>query len=92
MQDRDKIIQSLYLCTTTSREKMQQSMIENILYTLDTPMSRKEILEFVNTEYHIELDDFEIKNLLESLVAKSVLIESMHKYTLANDTKNTLAR
>jgi len=90
--EKDKIVQSLYLCTTNSREKMQQSIIENILYTLDLPLSRIELLDFIKSEFHLEIDEFELTESLKKLSSEKLLNEKDGKYNLTDDSKQNILR
>lgn len=90
--DKNKIVQSLYLCTTNSREKMQQSIIENILYSLDMPLSKFELLEFIKSEFHLEIDEFEIAETLKRLLTEKLLNDKDGKYTLTDESKQNILR
>ncbi|MDZ4148605.1 MAG: hypothetical protein U1C58_10005 [Flavobacteriaceae bacterium] len=90
--EKNKIVQSLYLCTTNSREKMQQSIIENILYSLDTPLSKVELLDFIKSEFHLEIDKFELTEALKKLSSEKILKENDGKYILTDDSKQNILR
>ncbi len=85
-KDIDKLVRNLYLCSSTSREKMQQSLIENILYSLDEPLTFQDIEDFIKSEFHIEIDTFELKETLERLTTENEISFKDQKYFL-NDTR-----
>lgn len=91
-KEKNKIIQSLYLCTTNSREKMQQSLIENILYSIGEPLSESQLLNLIKSEFLIEVDKFEIKEVLCQLVSENVLSESGGKFDLIDESKQNILR
>lgn len=90
--DKNRIVQSLYLCTTNSREKMQQSIIENILYSLDMPLSKFELLDFIKSEFHLEIDEFELAETLKRLSTEKIISEKDGKYFLSDDSKQNILR
>lgn len=90
--EKNRIVQSLYLCTTNSREKMQQSIIENILFSLDMPLSKEELFGFIKSEFHLEIDDFELNETLKKLLSGKVLEEKDNKYVLASNSKQSILR
>lgn len=91
-KEKNKIVQSLYLCSTNSREKMQQSLVENILYSIGEPLSEIELLELIKTEFHIEVDKFEIKEVIYQMVSENILLESSGKIDLVEDSKKDILR
>lgn len=90
--EKNRIVQSLYLCTTNSREKMQQSIIENILFSLDMPLSKLELLDFIKSEFHLEIDDFELNETLKKLLSEKILDEKDSKYILTSNSKQSILR
>jgi hypothetical protein len=91
-KEKNKIVQSLYLCSTNSREKMQQSLIENILYSIGEPLSEIELLDLIKTEFHIEVDKFEIKEVICQMVSENILTESAGKFDLVEESKQDILR
>lgn len=91
-KEKNKIVQSLYLCTTNSREKMQQSIIENILFSMDIPLSKSEIIDFIKSEFHLEIDEFELVETLKKLSSEKLLSENGGKYILTDDSKKNILR
>ena len=89
-EEKNKIVQSLYLCTTNSREKMQQSIVENILYTLDAALSKSEIVDFIKSEFHLEIDEFELNELLEKLTSENLLKYKDEKFSLTEENKKII--
>ncbi|MEX2514068.1 MAG: hypothetical protein WD398_14270 [Cyclobacteriaceae bacterium] len=90
--ENNKIVQSLYLCTTNSREKMQQSIIENILFSLDMALSKSELIDFIKSEFHLEIDDFELTETLKKLSTEKSIDETAGKYVLTDDLKQNILR
>lgn len=88
--ENNRIVQSLYLCTTNSREKMQQSIVENILYSLDTPLERQEIIDFIKSEFHLEIDNFELDETLKRLITENNIKENDKKYSLTDNAKQNV--
>ncbi|MFO7825290.1 MAG: hypothetical protein R6V72_15235 [Cyclobacterium sp.] len=91
-KEKNKIVQSLYLCSTNTREKMQQSLVENILYSIGEPLSEIELLELIKTEFHIEVDKFEIKEVIYQMVSENILLESSGKFDLVEESKKDILR
>jgi hypothetical protein len=85
--EKNKIIQSLYLCTTNSRERMQQSLLENILYSIGEPLTSTELLDLIKSEFHFEVDKFEFTELITQLVVDRILIKTNSKYDLTDESK-----
>ncbi|GHU90907.1 hypothetical protein FACS1894155_09880 [Bacteroidia bacterium] len=93
MNNIDNIIKNLYLCTTNSREKMQQTLIENVLFTLDTPMTIQEIDDFIKSEFRLEIDNYETKETLLQLVTDRAIIKDINdKYYISQECKESIVR
>ena len=90
--EKNKIVQSLYLCTTNSRGKMQQSIIENILYSIDNHLSHNELLDFIKSEFHIEIDKFELDEILNKLSSEDILKQLNGKYSLTENSKQNILK
>lgn len=91
-KEKNKIVQSLYLCSTNSREKMQQSLIENILYSVGEPLSENELLDLIKCEFHIEVDKFEIKEVIIQMVSENILTDTGGKFDLIEETKQNILK
>lgn len=91
-KEKNKIVQSLYLCSTNSREKMQQSLVENILYSIGEPLKETELLDLINSEFHIEVDKFEIKEVICQMVSENILTDSGGKFDLTEKSKQEILR
>ncbi|MDR0874162.1 MAG: hypothetical protein LBN27_11965 [Prevotellaceae bacterium] len=93
MKNIDNVIKNLYLCTTNSREKMQQTLIENVLFTLDMPMTIQEIDDFIKSEFHLEIDRFEIQETLNQLITENAIIKNANdKYHISSESKECIAK
>jgi len=91
MNNIDNVVRNLYLCSTNSREKMQQTLIENVLYTLDNFMTSQEINEFIKSEFHIELDFNELEGMLHKLVYDDLVVEDKNnKYSISMKNKDNI--
>ncbi len=70
---------------------MQQSLIENILYSINEPLSNSDIFGLIKNEFHIEIDKFEFNESLNKLVAEGFLLKTKNdKYDLTDENKKKI--
>ncbi len=87
MENVDKVIKTIYLASSNVREEMMASLVENILYAWGEPFSFQDICSTIIAEFTIQPSPNEVRESLNHLKEKGLIIETSNGYTLTAAAK-----
>lgn len=90
MKDLHKILTTLNLSSSDTREDTLISIIKTTLFVFEKAVDYNELVENINLAYEVQLYEIELKELLRKLVAEQLIILEYNKYALSPSEKQIL--
>ena len=77
----NKTIRALYLTASENRRAMLVDLIENVMYYYKEPLSCKDIISFIVSEFHLEPLTYEVEEVLENSIGKIQVRDNLYDLT-----------